>query len=177
MLRIPVNFPQYNQNSLKNNIPPNNQNIPKNNFIPNIIPMQNNIPEPMEPIDNQDMQTEILNISKIKEGFYIGDKISAISLDVIIQFKITHMINAMGNQITNQQEAINISYLTLNLSEQSNQILFDSKDEIANKIVEFIYNLYLIGEAVLAHNFRGCDRVCMYYIVVIVVKVGIEPPI
>jgi hypothetical protein len=40
------------------------------------------------------------------------------------------------------------------LSEQSNQIFFDSKDEIANKIVEFIYNLYLIGEAVLAHNFR-----------------------
>ena len=76
MLGMPGNFPQYNQNSLKNNIPPNNQNIPKNNFIPNIIPMQNNIPEPMEPIDNQDMQTEILNISKIKEGFYIGDKIS-----------------------------------------------------------------------------------------------------
>ena len=54
------------------------------------------------------------------------------------------------------------------MSEQSNQILFDSKDEIANKIGEFIYNLYLIGEAVLAHNFRGCDRVCMYYIVVII---------
>ena len=122
----------------------------------------------MDPLDNQDMAIEILNISKIKEGFYIGDRISTISLNVIIQFKITHMINAMGNQITNQQEAINISYLTLNLSEQSNQILFDSKDEIANKIVEFIYNLYLIGEAVLAHNFGGCDRVCMYYIVVII---------
>ena len=122
----------------------------------------------MDPLDNQDMAIEILNISKIIEGFYIGDRISTISLNVIIQFKITHMINAMGNQITNQQEAINISYLTLNLSEQSNQILFDSKDEIANKIVEFIYNLYLIGEAVLAHNFRGCDRVCMYYIVVII---------
>ena len=122
----------------------------------------------MDPLDNQDMAIEILNISKIKEGFYIGDRISAINLNVIIQFKITNMINVTGNQITNQQEAINISYLTLNLSEQSNQILFDSKDEIANKIVEFIYNLYLIGEAVLAHNFRGCDRVCMYYIVAII---------
>ena len=46
----------------------------------------NNYKEMMEPIDNQDMTTEILNISKIKEGFYIGDHISAISLDVIIQF-------------------------------------------------------------------------------------------
>ena len=84
------------------------------------------------------------------------------------------MINAMGNQITNQQEAINISYLTLNLSEQSNQILFDSKDEIANKIVEFIYNLYLIGEAVLAHNFRGCDRVCIIVIIYLMKKYKIN---
>ena len=62
----------------------------------------NNILESMDPLDNQDMAIEILNISKIKEGFYIGDRISAISLNIIIQFKITHMINAMGNQITNQ---------------------------------------------------------------------------
>ena len=62
----------------------------------------NNILESMDPLDNQDMAIEILNISKIKEGFYIGDRISAISLDVIIQFKITHMINETGNQITNQ---------------------------------------------------------------------------
>ena len=170
MLGMPGNFPQYNQNSLKNNIPPNNQNIPKNNFIPNIIPMQNNIPEPMEPIDNQDMQTEILNISKIKEGFYIGDKISAISLDVIIQFKITHMINATGNQITNQWEAIGISYLTLNWTETPNQILFDPKDEIANRIVEFIDNSYLVGEGVLAHSFSGCDRVCIVVVIYLMKK-------
>ena len=44
----------------------------------------NNIPEPMDPLDNQDMAIEILNISKIKEGFYIGDRISTISLNVII---------------------------------------------------------------------------------------------
>ena len=62
----------------------------------------NNILESMDPLDNQDMAIEILNISKIKEGFYIGDRISTIILNVIIQFKITHMINAMGNQITNQ---------------------------------------------------------------------------
>ena len=34
--------------------------------------------------------------------FSIGDRISAISLNVIIQFKITHMINATRNQIINQ---------------------------------------------------------------------------
>ena len=66
------------------------------------MPVTNNIPEPMDPLDNQDMAIEILNISKIKEAFYIGDRISAINLNVIIQFRITHMINVTGNQITNQ---------------------------------------------------------------------------
>ena len=99
MLSMQPNFAQYQPNSLNNNLT-QNQNIPKNNnnFIPNIIPISHNIPEAMDPLDNQEMQTEILNISKIKEGFYIGDKISAISLDVIIQFKITHMINARATK-------------------------------------------------------------------------------
>ena len=111
------------------------------NFNPNPMMGMNNMTpiHPMEdPEQQQDMMTEVLNIAKIKEGFYIGDKISAISIDVIIQFKITHMINATGNQIMNQWESIGISYLTLNWSETPKQILFDSQDEIANRIVEFI---------------------------------------
>ena len=165
MIEVPENVHQFPKNPQNINQPPN-----KNYFIPNIMPVTNNIPEPMDPLDNQDMATEILNISKIKEGFYIGDRISAISLDVIIQFKITHMINATGNQITNQWEAIGISYLTLNWSEQPNQILFDPKDEIANRIVEFIDNSYLVGEGVLAHSFRGCDRVCIVVIIYLMKK-------
>ena len=166
---MPPNFNQFHPNQLKNNPSPS-QNLQKNNFIPNIMPITNNIPEPMEPLDNQDMTTEILNISKIKEGFYIGDRISAISLDVIIQFKITHMINTTGSQITNQWEAIGISYLTLNWAESPNQILFDPKDIIANRIVEFIDNSYLEGEGVLAHSFRGCDRVCIVVIIYLMKK-------
>ena len=169
MIAMQNNFPQFQNNNQKLN---QNQNINmnKNNFIPNITPVMKNMPEMIDPMDNQDMTTEILNISKIKEGFYIGDKISAISLDVIIQFKITHMINATGNQITNQWEAIGISYLTLNWSETPNQILFDPKDEIANRIVEFIDNSYNVGEGVLAHSFRGCDRVCIVVIIYLMKK-------
>ena len=171
MLSMQPNFFQYKPNSLNNNINPN-QPLPKNNnnFIPNIIPISHNIPESMDPLDNQEMQTEILNISKIKEGFYIGDKISAISLDVIIQFKITHMINATGNQITNQWGLIGISYLTLNWTETPNQILFDPKDEIANRIIEFIDSSYLVGERVLAHSFLGCDKVCIVVIIYLMKK-------
>ena len=129
---------------------------------------------PIHPPDDpneQDMMTEILNISKIKEGFYIGDKISAISLDVIIQFKITHMINATGNQIMNQWESIGIAYLTLNWSETPKQILFDSKDEIANRIVEFIDgSLVGKGEGILAHSLKGQNRVCIVVLIYLMKK-------
>ena len=146
------------------------------NFNPQMMNMNMNVNN-MAPIHltddqgEQDMATEILNISKIKEGFYIGDRISAISLDVIIQFKITHMINATGNQIMNQWESIGIAYLTLNWSETPKQILFDSKDEIANRIVEFIDgSLIGKGEGILAHSFKGQNRVCIVVLIYLMKK-------
>ena len=146
------------------------------NFNPSMMNMNMNMNNmtPIHPPDDandQDMMTEILNISKIKEGFYIGDKISAISLDVIIQFKITHMINATGNQIMNQWESIGIAYLTLNWSETPKQILFDSKDEIANRIVEFIDgSLIGKGEGILAHSLKGQNRVCIVVLIYLMKK-------
>ena len=170
MIGIPGSFNQFPNNNIKANPNPT-QNMNKNNFIPNIIPVTNNMPESLDQIDNQEMATEILNISKIKEGFYIGDRISAISLDVIIQFKITHMINATGNQIMNQWESIGISYLTLNWSESPSQILFDSKDEIANRIVEFVDGSLLgKGEGLLAHSFKGQNRVCIVVLIYLMKK-------
>ena len=53
-----------------------------------------------------DYNTEIINISKISEGIFIGDRIAGTNLDVIIRFKITHMINSAGSEIINQFESI-----------------------------------------------------------------------
>ena len=148
----------------------------QNNFnhiqMMNNMNMNNMMPiHHIEEMQDQDMMTEVLNIAKIKEGFYIGDKISAISIDVIIQFKITHMINATGNQIMNQWESIGISYLTLNWSETPNQILFDNKDEIANRIVEFVDGSTMgKGEGLLAHSFKGQNRVCIVVLIYLMKK-------
>ena len=146
----------------------------QNNFCPIPLPMSMNNLAPIHPLEDpgeQEMMTEVLNIAKIKEGFYVGDKISAISIDVIIQFKITHMINATGNQIMNQWESIGISYLTLNWSESPSQILFDSKDEIANRIVEFVDGSLLgKGEGLLAHSFKGQNRVCIVVLIYLMKK-------
>ena len=146
----------------------------QNNFVPIPLPMSMNNIAPIHPLEDpgeQELMTEVLNIAKIKEGFYVGDKISAISIDVIIQFKITHMINATGNQIMNQWESIGISYLTLNWSESPSQILFDSKDEIANRIVEFVDGSLLgKGEGLLAHSFKGQNRVCIVVLIYLMKK-------
>jgi len=143
--------------------------------IPESIPAPNEQEEMFEDqynenLDGQDYVTEVLNISKIKEGFYIGDKIAAISIEVVVQFKLTHMINASGNQIINQWETIGMKYLTLNWSESPNQILFDPNDEIADKILFFIDDSCINGEGLLAHSFKGQDRVCIVVLIYLMKK-------
>ena len=114
--------------------------------------------------------TEIINIVKIKEGFFIGDRIAGTTYEVIEQFKITHIINASGNEIINQFESIGIKYLTLNWSENPKSILFDSKDEIANRILNFIEDSYKNGEGLLVHSSKGQNRVCIVVIIYLIKK-------
>ena len=142
-----------------------------NNNLP--LSHSNNIkPTHIEDLDpsSEEAMFEILNISKIKEGFYIGDKIAAISLDAITQFKITHIINCTGKQIINQWESIGINYLTLNWNEVPNQILFDPKDEIVDKIMSFIEKSLLEGEGLLVHSFKGQNRACLIALIYLMKK-------
>ena len=133
----------------------------------NNIPIGNN-PLQYDPMQEMDYQTEVLNITKIKEGLYIGDQIAATNLDVVIQFKLTHMINSTGKQIINAWETIGIKYLTLNWQESPSQNLFDSLDEIANKIVDFIEDSFNKGEGLLAYSARGQNRVCIVILIYLI---------
>ena len=133
-------------------------------------PSEENNTQNIENINGQDYITEVLNISKIKEGFYIGDKIAAISIEVVVQFKLTHMINASGNQVINQWENIGMKYLTLNWEETPSQTLFDQKDEIADKILFFIDDSFKNGEGILAHSFKGQNRVCIVVLIYLMKK-------
>ena len=130
----------------------------------------NQIQPPQEQNSDQNQDSEILNISKIKEGFYIGDRIAAISIEVIIQFKITHIINATGNQIMNHWESVGIKYLTLKWLENESQFLFDNKDELPNKIVEFIDTALDTGEGLLGHSVKGQNRICIVVLIYLMKK-------
>lgn len=114
--------------------------------------------------------TEIINISKINEGFFIGDQFAGTNPYILFQFKISHIINASGTQVMNTFEGIGIRYLTLSWIENPSQLLFDSKDEIANKIVSFIDNSLNNGEGLLAHSLKGQDRVCIVVIIYLMKK-------
>ena len=117
-----------------------------------------------------DFGAEIINISKIKDSFFIGDKIAGTNIDVLIQFKITHILNAAGNQIMNYFESIGIHYYTLYWSENPDQKLFDSNDEIVDKILLFIRESLLNGEGLLIHSVKGKNRCCVVVIIYLMKK-------
>jgi len=114
--------------------------------------------------------TEVVNITKIRDGFFLGDEATAANLDAIVQFKITHMINAAGQQTINSWETIGIKYLTINWTENSTQSLFDPKDEIANRIVFFVDDSIANGEGLLVHSVRGQNRACLVILIYLIKK-------
>ena len=115
---------------------------------------------------------EIINISKITEGFFLGDRITATIDDVIDKFKISHIVNAAGMDIHNEFDTTTMQYLTLNWNETPKQSLFNSKDEIANKIVVFIDKGIKKGEGVLVHSVRGQNRACVVVLIYCMKKYG-----
>ena len=117
-----------------------------------------------------DFGAEIINISKIKDSFFIGDKVAGTNLDVLLQFKISHIINAAGNQILNYFESVGIQYYTLYWSENQSQVLFDKNDEIVDKILLFIKESLSNGEGLLIHSVKGQDRCCIVVIIYLMRK-------
>lgn len=65
---------------------------------------------------------EIINISKITEGFFLGDRITATIDDVIDKFKISHIVNAAGTEIHNEFDTTTMQYLTLNWNETQSKV-------------------------------------------------------
>ena len=114
--------------------------------------------------------TEIINIIKIKDGFFIGDRTVGTNLDVVLQFKISHKINTSGNQILNQFETIGVQYLNLNLSEKSSQKLLDSKNGIQNKIITFIDDAMENGEGLLVFSVENYNCACIIVIIYFMIK-------
>ena len=117
-----------------------------------------------------DYGSDIINISKIKDSFFIGDKISGTNLEVLIQFKISHILNTSGTEILNYFESIGVEYLTLNWVESPSQILFDSNDLIVDKLMRFISESLSRGEGLLIISVKGKNRCCIVVVIYLMKK-------
>ena len=117
-----------------------------------------------------DFGSDIINISKIKDSFFIGDKISGTNLDVLIQFKISHIINTAGTEILNYFESIGVEYLTLNWVESPSQKLLDSGGQIVEKLMRFIAESLSRGEGLLVMSVRGKNRCCIVVVIYLMRK-------
>lgn len=68
------------------------------------------------------------------------------------------MINCAGRQVPNHWESIGVKYLTYFWLDQDNQLILDTKGQIANECYEFITKALENGDSVLVHSVKGQSR-------------------
>ena len=101
---------------------------------------------------------EIINLVKVKDGLFLGNKMTGTTLEVISQFKISNIINASGKQIHNDFQYMGVKYLTFNWVENPSSNINFIKDDTAKKILYFVDNAIKNGEAVLITSVKGQNR-------------------
>ena len=111
---------------------------------------------------------EIITIVKIREGFFIGDLSAGTNIEIIEEYKITHIINATNNKNLNEFEKKGIKYLTLNWLENSNQQLFTLNDENFINIMKFIEKNEKNGEGLLVFSIKCQNRACIVAIIYLI---------
>ena len=82
-----------------------------------------------------EINKEIITLSKIRDGLFIGDNRSGTNLDLLMQFKISHIINATGIPLPYSFESIGIKYLTINWLENPPDDTIIIEDGLIPKII------------------------------------------
>lgn len=113
---------------------------------------------------------EPINISKIKDGLFLGDKKTGTNFGVIMQFKISHMVNTSGTQIQYTFESAGIKYLTFNWPEFPSNNVICIKEETAKKLLYFIDDSIKRGTGLLIFSVKGKNRACVAIIIYLMKK-------
>ena len=117
-----------------------------------------------------EISTEVISISKIRDGIFIGDMRAGINLDLLMQFKISHIINATGMQLPYTFESIGIKYLTIEWSENPPDDTNIITKDIVSKIISFIDDSLINGDGLFGFSFNGKNRICVVIILYIMTK-------
>ena len=118
-----------------------------------------------------DPATEAIIISKIRDGIFIGDFKAGSNIDLLNQFKISHLINVSGMPLTYNYKEMGIKYLLLNLPEnpsEKNKNIFKEKE--ISDIISFIDDSYLNGEGLFGFSLNGKNRICVLVILYLMKK-------
>ena len=117
-----------------------------------------------------DLYSEMVNIAKIRDGLFIGDAIAGTTIDLIYEFKISHMINAASNQIPSQFSSIGVKYLNFNWPENPPLDKPIIKDEAVTKIINFIDGSLKNGDGLLIYSVKGQNRCCVIVMIYLMKK-------
>ena len=117
-----------------------------------------------------DHYSEMVNIAKIRDGLFIGDIIAGTTIDLIYEFKISHMINSASNQMPSQFSSIGVKYLNFNWPENPPIDKPLIKDETVTKIVNFIDTCLKNGDGLLIYSVKGQNRCCVVIILYLMKK-------
>ena len=117
-----------------------------------------------------DFYSEMVNIAKIRDGLFIGDVVAGTTLDIILEFKISHMINTSSSQIPSQFVSIGVKYLNLAWPEHPSLNLPFIKDELVTKIVNFIDGCLKNGDGLMIYSYKGQNRCCAVILIYLMRK-------
>ena len=117
-----------------------------------------------------DLHSDMVNIAKILDGIFLGDVIAGTTFDIILEFKISHMINTASNQIPSQFTSIGVKYLNFNWPENPSLNIPIIKDELANKIVNYIDNCLKNGDGLMIYSMKGQNRCCVIILIYLMKK-------
>ena len=110
-------------------------------------------------------ETQMVKISKINDGIYLGDKFLSQNPNFMIPYKISHIINVSGEKFNFKNEDISYQILNITWEESPNQVLLDKEDSISSEIQNFIDDCVETGEGLLIYSIKGQDRVCVIVLI------------
>ena len=117
-----------------------------------------------------DLYSENVNIAKIRDGLFMGDIIAGTTLDIVFEFKISHMINTCSSQVPSQFQSIGVKYLNLAWPEHPSLNLPLIKDDLVNKIVNFIDGCLRNGDGLMIYSYKGQNRCCAVILIYLMKK-------
>ena len=117
-----------------------------------------------------ELKSDKITLSKIRDGLFIGDNRVGTNLDLLMQFKISHIINATGIPLPYSFESLGIKYMTINWTENPPENTEIINDDLILNLIKFIDESNADGEGLLGFSGTGKNRICAVIILYLMTK-------